>query len=439
MPGFADSCKATIPPGPRRPRYSGPVSEFFSPAELEALDGIDYRESEVLKISTELRRHGLVPERVSAILTQAKLRHEARGKWGPDAARSLFTRAGLEQSTRRGVADRHARRFAEAGIRTVADLGCGLGADSAAFLREGLTVLSVEIDPETAAAARHNLSRFAGSEVRHGDVMDLDPRALVTESGDAVEALWLDPARRETTGGTTSRLFDPEAFAPPFSTITRWAATGMPIGVKMGPGMDRSAIPEGAEAEWVSCGGDVVELVLWFNALARPTVRRAATLLSADPLDPEPVAALEADSDFDAEPTETAGPPLRYLYEPDGAVIRAGLVNRLARATRGHVLDPRIAYVTSDHRVELPWATGWEIEETLPMGGKQLKKWVRQRGITRLTIKKRGVDVVPEALRAQLLAGTKKSAGGAEATLILTRWDAADGERRAAFSVRRIG
>lgn len=438
MPGFADSCNATSPAGLRRPRYSGPVSEFFSPAELEVLESIDYRESEVLKISTDLRRRGLAPERVSALLTQAKLRHEAIAKWGPDAGRSLLTRAGLEQSTRRGVADRHARRFADAGIRTVADLGCGLGADSAALLRAGMTVLSVEIDPETAAAARHNLSRFPGSEIRQGDVMELDPRTLRTQAGDPIEALWLDPARRETTGGTTSRLFDPEAFAPPFSAITRWAATGMPIGVKMGPGMDRSAIPDGAEAEWVSCGGDVVELVLWFNALARPTVRRAATLLSADPLDPEPVAALDAETDFDTEPPEPAGPPLRYLYEPDGAVIRAELVNRLVTASGGHMLDPRIAYVTSDHRVDLPWATGWEIEERLPMGVKQLKKWVRQRGITRLTIKKRGVDVVPEALRTQLLAGTKRSAKGPEAALILTRWETPDGEQRAAFSVRRI-
>ncbi|MCT1367267.1 class I SAM-dependent methyltransferase [uncultured Kocuria sp.] len=414
------------------------MPELFSSAELAMLETLEYRDSEVLQLSASLRDQGLEPDRVSAVLTQAKLRRDATAKWGPEASTSLFTRTGLEQATRRGVADRHALRFANAGIDTVADLGCGLGADSAALLRAGVAVVSVDIDPHTATAARHNLSAFPLSEVREADVMSLDPSHLKTSDGRPVQGLWLDPARRETSGGTTSRLFDPEAFSPPFSAITAWAERGMPMGVKMGPGMDHAAIPDNAEAEWVSCGGDVVELVLWFNALARPGVRKAATILSSDPLSPTVLASLESDEDFDAADTQPIGPTAQYLYEPDGAAIRAGLVNQLVAATRGHLLDPRIAYVTSDHRVDVPWATGWEIEEVLPMKVKQLKKWVRERGITRLTIKKRGVDIVPESLRSQLLAGIKKSARGESATLVLTRWDSPDGERRAVFSVRRI-
>ena len=41
------------------------------------------------------------------------------------------------------------------------------------------------------------------------------------------------------------------------------------------------------------------------------------------------------------------------------------------------------------------------------MQEKQLKKWVRERGFTALTIKKRGVDLVPEKLRAVLLQAVR--------------------------------
>lgn len=445
MPGFADSWKILPYRSSGRPRYSVIVTHSFTSEELSVLDGLEYREDNALALASALRARGVPADRCSSILTQARLRSQARQKFGDDAARMLFTRNGFEQATRAGVAHWHAQRFRDAGIGSVADLGCGIGSDSMAFLRAGLSVLSFDIDPETVSAARHNMSPWSDAEVRAEDVTGLDPTTLLTVGGSPVEALWLDPARREAAGGRTSRLFDPEAFAPPFSLIRRWAATGIPIGVKMGPGLDHEAIPDDAEAEWISCGGEVVEVVLWFNALARPGVRRAATVLDADPLVPNVLARWESPADFglddDGSPSDPpTSAPGNFLYEPDGAVIRAGLVDRLAAAVDGHLLDPRIAYFTSAHGADLAGATCWEIDEILPMGTKALKQWVRREGITGLTIKKRGVDVVPETLRSQLLAGVsrgKKKAAGRHATLVLTRWQDRESEKRAAFVVHR--
>ncbi|MCP3424882.1 class I SAM-dependent methyltransferase [Rothia sp. AR01] len=419
----------------------------YTADELALLDGIEYREGDVLALSARLRDRGLGPERTADLLTQARLRGEAAAKFGAaEAARMLLTRDGLEQATRRAVARLHARRFREAGIGSVADLGCGLGGDSAAFAREGLRVLAVERDPRTAAFAAHNLAPHPAAEVRRADVAELDLGALADAAGRPVEALWLDPARREepgsrrSPGGQARRIFDPEAFSPPFSLIEALARTGLPLGVKMGPGMDRAAIPAGAEAEWVSHRGEVVELVLWFNALRSPGVRRRATVLGPDPLEPEVLASLASGDDFGRGPEAPVGEPGAFLYEPDGAVIRAELVDRLAGATGGRLVDPRIAYVFSDEEHRLDWATGWRVLEALPLHAKPLKRWVREHGVTDLTIKKRGVDVVPEALRRQLLAGAKRGGGrGRRGPLVLTRWDAAEGERRGAFAVEPLG
>ena len=109
-------------------------------------------------------------------------------------------------------------------------------------------------------------------------------------------------------------------------------------------------------------------------------------------------------------------PPGRYLFEPDGAVIRAGLVTAVSAQLDGWLLDEHIAYVATDTPAWTPYARGFEVLEELPYQEKQLKAALRERGVGRLTIKKRGVDIVPEVLRKRL--GLR---GDAEATIVLTR------------------
>ena len=105
-----------------------------------------------------------------------------------------------------------------------------------------------------------------------------------------------------------------------------------------------------------------------------------------------------------------------YLYEPDGAVIRAGLVTAVAVGVGGGLVDEHIAYVTSDESFRTPFARGYRVLEELPYREKQLRAALRERGVGRLTIKKRGVDIVPEELRKRLALR-----GDEEATIVLTR------------------
>ena len=109
-----------------------------------------------------------------------------------------------------------------------------------------------------------------------------------------------------------------------------------------------------------------------------------------------------------------------YLYEPDGAVIRAGLVGAVAAGVGGGLLDEHIAYVTSDEGFTTPYARAYEVVEPLPFREKQLRAALRERDIGRITIKKRGVNVSPDDLRIRLAAAGALSGTG-EATLVLTR------------------
>ncbi|WP_139978033.1 class I SAM-dependent methyltransferase [Nocardioides litoris] len=353
-------------------------------------------EGDPLQVQSRLRRDA-APEHVAAALTQVELRRRAEAKLGDDAARMYFTPDGLEQATRAPVAAHRAGRLAAFGTRTFVDLGCGIGGDLVAVARTGATCVGIDLDPVRVAVAAANLSALAlGGAVDVADATTLDTSPF--------DVAYADPARRTGSG----RTWRAEDWTPPWSFVERLLARD--ACVKVAPGIPHDLVPDGVEAEWVSDRGEVKEAALWSGRLAT-TARRAtvigdgglATLTDED----DPGAAAVGVRDVGA-----------YLYEPDGAVVRAGLVTAVAAGVDGGLVDEHIAYVTSDASYRSPFARGYRVVEELPYREKPLRAALRERGVGRLTIKKRGVDVVPEQLRPRLALQ-----GDAEATIVLTRVD----------------
>jgi SAM-dependent methyltransferase len=371
------------------------VRELLTPEGLRLLDSIPPYGSgrDVLRVSADLRKAGHRPALVAAVLTQARLRERARGKFGEFADRMLFTEAGLEQATRLPVAALHAGRYARAGLPVVADLGCGIGGDAMALAALDREVLAVERDPATAAIAAYNLAPFPSVTVIAGDA-ESTPLAEGT-------AVFLDPARR-TTGGTRVAA---DEWTPSLDFCFATAAE-RPTGMKLAPAFDRTRIPADLEAQWVTAAGETVELTLWSGPLARPGIRRSAVVLTQD-------GAAELTAAGDTEDANIA-PLGRYVFEPAGSVIRARLIGDLARAVGAGMLSPGIAYLTGDRLAESPFLAAFEVTETLPLDERRIARVLRERGIGRLEIKKRGVDVDPAAFRKKLAPR-----GDGEATLIL--------------------
>ncbi|MER7990469.1 class I SAM-dependent methyltransferase [Streptomyces noursei] len=355
----------------------------------------DHDPADELATATRLRRDHPAPL-VSAALGQARLRQRAAAKFGPDAARMYFTPNGVEQSTRAPVAAHRAARLAALGVRTLADLCSGIGGDALALARAGIRVLAVDRDPLACAAARANAEALGLAdriEVRCADVTEVDTAGY--------DAVFVDPARRTKARG--GRIFDPEAYSPPLSWAVEAARAAPHAALKIAPGVPHEALPEDAETEWISDGGDVKEAVVWFGT-GRAGARRATLLPAGDSLlgaglpDPEP------------------GPVGGWLYEPDGAVIRAHLVAEVAEQVDGRLIDPTIAYVTADRLRPTPYATAYAITDVLPFNVKKLRALLRERGVGVAVIKKRGSAVEPEELRRKL-----KLAGPHACTVFLTR------------------
>ncbi|AMB57710.1 class I SAM-dependent methyltransferase [Microterricola viridarii] len=379
---------------------------LLSPEGLRLLDSLPEWDSsaDVVRTVAALRKEGHPPELVAAVLSQAKLRAKAAGKFGEFARTMLFTEAGLEQATRLRVAALHAGRFAGAGVQHVADLGCGIGGDALAMAALELRVTAADADEVTATLASFNLAPFPRATVLHARAEEVDLDGLADGPADGV---YLDPARRSAGHANTSRLTRPEDYTPSLD-FAFGLGQRMPTGVKLGPGFDRELIPTDAEAQWVSVDGALVEMGLWFGALARPGVRRSALLLGR-------AGSHELTAEADSADAEV-GALGAYLYEPDGAVIRARLIGDLARSLDARMLSDGIAYLTADTATETPFATCFRVLEQLPNDEKKLKAALATRGIGTLEIKKRGIDVDPASLRTRL-----KLKGSGSATIVLTR------------------
>ncbi len=346
-----------------------------------------------VRVASVVRRLEPDAEKAAAATTQARLRERAVAKFGDAAPLMFFTPDALEQATRSRVADHRAARLAAAIPEgSVIDLGCGIGGDLLAFSRAGLVAAGIDQDPVRVAMARANLAALGlAGAVQVGDATTVDPSGF--------GAAFADPARR----GGRGRVFDVDGWTPPWPWVLdllRRRAL-----VKVAPGIGHDLVPQGVEAEWVSDGGEVKEAVLWSPDLS--TTDRRATVIGEGGL-----ATLTQEDDPGAEVRSVGD----YLYEPDGAVIRAGLVTAVAAGVGGGLLDPHIAYVTGDAPFRTPFARGYRVVEHLPYREKQLRAALHERGVGRLTIKKRGVQVVPEELRKRLALK-----GDAEATLVMTR------------------
>lgn len=342
-----------------------------------------------LAAATRLRAL-IEPDQAASVLDQIALRRRSVPKLGPIADRLFLTADGLEQATRWSVASRRAARFAATGIQVVADLGCGLGVDGVAIQRAGLGVVPVERDPVTAVLATANL----GVGVEVADVTDAWPRLAAS---DPTLGVFADPARRTGAG----RSWRVEDLSPPWPFAQALLDGSRVACVKLGPGVPHALIGEHVAAEWVSDRGSVVECALWAGAGSVPG-QRSAVVDGAELIGT-------------ARPGGELGDMEAFLYEPDGAVVRAGLVDEFAGLVRAHRIAPGIAYLSAPWHMPTPFATAFAVREVLPLDEKVLRAWVRDHAVGTLEIKKRGLDVDPADLRRRL-----RPKGRGSATVVLT-------------------
>jgi len=366
---------------------------------LATLAAADLSESNTLTLVTALRRERSA-EIASAALMIARQRQRAVEKFSR-AGEMFFTPEALEQASGEIVSQWRARRFD--GCRHIADLGCGAGGDTLALASfPGVTVVALDRDALRLRMARANLAVYGQTACMvRADLTDPLPLH-------GIQAAFFDPARRAESG---RRMYSVHDYIPPLDVINEWDFRA--LAVKLSPGIDLDElhpyITRGAGVEFISLGGDLKEAVLWSGDLGFDG--RWATRLEADgsgeTVIPQHI------------PAPQLSAPRAYLYEPDPAIIRAGLLGELGLrlGVDFYRLDETIAYLTSDSYAASSWARAWPVWGWMPFHLKRLRAALRDRGIGQVTVKKRGSPITPEDLIRQL----KLDGQGDEAVVVLTR------------------
>lgn len=380
---------------------------------LQAAQALEPTEAAYLAHFTTLSR-SYPAELCRAALETAILRLEARAKF-PNPAAMFFTRAALEQATHWDVSRYHAQRYQ--GCNQLVDLGCSIGSDML-HLAAYAPVTGVDLDPLRLHMAKANLAALepgrAASFIQ-ADLQQALPVKLESHTG-----LFFDPARRDSQ----RRAFSVEDYQPALSIIREWLRRSPNLGVKISPGVKIDEVEAyQAELEFVSWRGELKEALLWFGALK--SAERRATLLPGPNSFTAPGELQDTIPGIRGKniPHRQVLPisePRAYLIEPDPAILRAGLVQALGLEIGAAQLDADIAYLTSDHPVDTPFARAWEIDAWLPFNLKKLRAALRQRDVGKITVKKRGSPIQPDELVRLLRLESKQKEDRAERILALT-------------------
>jgi hypothetical protein len=366
-------------------------------ALLTELAATDLSEAGLLAQTTRLRQR-YSPDVAAAALDLARLRQRAKSKF-ERAGQMFFTREALEQASAEVVSHHRAHRYAP--YPSVADLCCGVGGDALA-LAAHTGVLAIDLDPLRLRMAAANVAVYDRAERLRTQCADA--RTVRIPSG---YALWADPSRR--VGGR--RVYTLSQYEPSLRSLLARAIDAPGTGIKLSPGvaydeLDGLMGSTPYELEIISVRGEAREAVLWLGELVTAS-RRATLLPGRQTLIEHPLP--------NAVPT---GPVGRYLYEPDPAVIRAHLVEHLALQTAMQKIDEQIAYLSADTWIDTPFATAYEVQDTMPFGLKRIRARLRTLAPSELVIKKRGIGIDPAQFRRQL---KHKGGNGPPTVLILTR------------------
>lgn len=334
-----------------------------------------------LHVQNQLRKE--YPDSVvRAALSLVELRHKGAGKFSR-ASEMWFDRQGLEQSTAEIVARHKARRFES----DVWDLCCGIGGDALA-LAARVPVNAVDANPAAGLRTQWNAEVYGVSERVKTHCLNAEEVAF---GGTLVH---LDPDRRRHGPSRSVRI---EEYVPGLPFMQQLAAEGRGGAIKLSPASNFGGKFENVEHELISLHGECKEATIWFGELAGEHAWRATALPSGESLTGDPLA-------FAAEMT----PLGLYIFDPDPAVVRAGLLDMLAEQLHLTRLDAEEEYLTGAERVSSPFVQTFELLADLPNNAKEIRGYFRSSHAGQVEIKCRRIPIDAEAIRRKLpLPGTE--------------------------------
>jgi predicted O-methyltransferase YrrM len=359
--------------------------------------------SVISTIKDELKALNYLRKKYSAdysrfILQQALLRKKALNKIPNDIVPKLYyEKSSLEQASSWKISEYRSNKALKSyrNCKRVWDLGSGIGIDTLNFAMN-FEVNSVEIDDLRSEICQRNITSLGfNNRVKHIN-KDL---TLCLKNISKDDLVFLDPARRDSTGKKTSI----SEYIPSLEIIHLILEKTQNIVVKISPAVDiqeLESLLSGIEfqLEFISEDSQLKEAVLWFGD--RFTLSKVATILPSE--------VSVDDSEEVIEYSENENCKFEYMFEPDFAVIRAGLVEQLAAKLDLFKIDDEIAYLGSHHELTVESLnfmrnnSQFKVIHVLENKIENLVQYLLIAGYNYVDIKKRGFDVDTDTLQKKI-------------------------------------
>ena len=349
------------------------------------------------RLQQELREE-YSPEIVRAALTLIDNRRRAVSKFRRPN-QMWFDPVGLEQATSESVARYKAQRFAG----SVSDWCCGIGMDSIALGLQGCDVQSVDWREANCLRTDWNAEAFGVSD--RITTLATDVRS-VDRSTDWVH---IDPDRRSKSGQRFMRVEDCE---PDLEFLLGMMPSFKGGAIKLSPASNFGGkfIDGPIEIELISLNGECKEATIWFGDLAGEDSFRATCIREAHSTN---AAADLANADGQRSSVSSiAADPLsawtqvnpigEFVYDPDPAIVRSGLVDVLGEQLGMWRLDDAEEYLTSDQLVASPFVQAFRVVHNLPNNDKEIRRAFRAGSYGQVEIKCRHIPIKAELVRKKL-------------------------------------
>ncbi len=347
-----------------------------SPALFEAIAHPNSKETE-FHLQQRLRDEFPVEMVVAALTLQDIRRKAAASQKFSHADRMWLTPTGLEQATSEPIARHKAQRFSG----TVWDFCCGIGGDSLA-LAEHCDVHSVDLDPAMCLRTEWNAEVYGVHERVHTVVAD------VSQPSDRNGLLHIDPDRRP---GGQQRMRRIEDCSPNLDVLRTLMSEFRGGAIKLSPASNFGGKFSNVEIELVSLHGECKEATIWFGELAGDQPFRATSLPSGETIAAEPLSA-----------RVDITPPRAFVFDPDPAIVRAGLLDVLAERLQLTRLDDAEEYLTGDESLRSPWMQTFRVLEVIPNNDREVRAACRRADFGSVEIKCRHLPIEVERVRRKL-------------------------------------
>ena len=250
---------------------------------------------------------------------------------------------------------------------TLIDLTGGFGVDAYYFAKVFKKVTHCEHNELLSSIVKHNLQQLGIKNIETITTNGID---YLTHNKKHFDCIYIDPSRRDDAKGKVFLLKDCEPNLPKhLEALFQFSDN---ILIKTSPLLDITngihELKNVSEIHVVAVDNEVKELLFLLKKGFNRIIKLKTINIKKDDIE-------TFESVYQSSVEATFSPPLKYLYEPNSAILKAGLFNVVSHQLNIYKLNTNSHLYTSIEFMKFP-GRSFEIIHIIPYNTKEIKKQI---------------------------------------------------------------